>query len=101
MVADKENMREFSVYANVTGNPITNSDYGKVEDYNQNKYPHTKQAYNVTYTEVENIKGVELPSAGGTGTMMFVTIGSIVALAFAVPLITHKKCQFIMTNHCN
>ena len=84
------NIREFSVYANVTGDPA-NAEYGKVEDYNQNYYPYTKQAYNVTYTEVENSKGVELPSTGGTGTMMFVTIGSIVALAFAVLLITHKK----------
>ena len=34
---------------------------------------------------------VELPSTGGAGTMLLITIGSLVALAFAVLLITHKK----------
>ena len=40
---------------------------------------------------VENNKGMELPSTGGKGTMMLITIGSMVAMAFAVLLITHKK----------
>ena len=40
---------------------------------------------------VENNKGMELPSTGGKGTMMLITIGTMVAMAFAVLLITHKK----------
>ena len=40
---------------------------------------------------VENSKGIELPSTGGEGTMRMITIGSIVAIAFAVLLITNKK----------
>ena len=40
---------------------------------------------------VENNKGMELPSTGGKGTMMLIAIGSMVAMAFAVLLITHKK----------
>ena len=40
---------------------------------------------------IANNKGVELPSTGGEGTMRMITIGTIVALAFAVLLITHKK----------
>ena len=41
--------------------------------------------------KVVNNKGVELPSTGGEGTMKMITIGSIVALAFAILLITNKK----------
>ena len=40
---------------------------------------------------VENNKGMELPSTGGKGTMILIAIGSMVAMAFAVLLITHKK----------
>ena len=42
-------------------------------------------------TEVENNKGVELPSTGGQGTMLMITIGTMMAIAFAVLLITQKK----------
>lgn len=49
-----------------------------------------------TYTKVEgegviNNKGLELPSTGGKGTMMLITFGSVIAMAFAVLLITQKK----------
>ena len=47
--------------------------------------------YTATSTIVENSKGVELPSTGGKGTMMLITFGSVVALAFAMLLITQKK----------
>lgn len=50
-----------------------------------------KVTYTATSVVVENSTGVVLPSTGGEGTMMLITIGSIVALAFAVLLITHKK----------
>jgi LPXTG-motif cell wall-anchored protein len=40
---------------------------------------------------IENNSGVELPSTGGVGTMMMITFGTLVAIAFAVLLITQKK----------
>ena len=47
--------------------------------------------YNVYTVSIENNQGTELPSTGGTGTMVLITIGTMVAMAFAVLLITHKK----------
>ena len=47
--------------------------------------------YAVSKIEVVNNKGVELPSTGGEGTMMLITIGTMIAIGFAVFLITHKK----------
>lgn len=47
--------------------------------------------YSVYNTTVVNNQGVELPSTGGEGTMLMITIGTMVALGFAVLLITHKK----------
>ena len=40
---------------------------------------------------IENNSGVELPSTGGQGTMLMITIGTMMAIAFAVLLITQKK----------
>ena len=40
---------------------------------------------------MENSKGVELPSTGGMGTFWLITIGTLLAIGFAVFLITHKK----------
>ena len=50
-----------------------------------------KEIYTVTATTVQNSKGVELPSTGGEGTMTLITIGTLLAIGFAVFLITHKK----------
>ena len=47
--------------------------------------------YTVYTAEVVNNRGVELPSTGGNGTMMMITIGTMIAMAFAVLLITQKK----------
>ena len=47
--------------------------------------------YTVYSKIVENNKGVQLPSTGGTGTMMLITFGTLIAMAFAVLLITQKK----------
>lgn len=47
--------------------------------------------YDVKHVPVTNNKGVELPSTGGEGTMMLITIGTMIAIGFAVFLITHKK----------
>ena len=48
----------------------------------------TYYAFNVS---VENNRGVELPSTGGAGTMMLITLGTLVAAGFAILLITQKK----------
>lgn len=59
-----------------------------VEKTEENEFCDTYYATPVT---VLNSKGIELPSTGGEGTMRMITIGSIVAIAFAVLLITNKK----------
>ena len=58
---------------------------------NTGTYAVGNAQYSVYYTEVINNQGVELPSTGGEGTMIMITVGSIVAMVFAVLLITHKK----------
>ena len=50
-----------------------------------------KHTYTVTSTIVENSKGVELPSTGGEGTFWLITLGTLMAIGFAVFLITNKK----------
>ena len=47
--------------------------------------------YDVKHVPVTNNKGIELPSTGGEGTVMLITIGTLMAIGFAVLLITHKK----------
>jgi LPXTG-motif cell wall-anchored protein len=64
---------------------------GNVVDAQTATGDQVRHTYTATSTIVENSKGVELPSTGGEGTMMLITFGSIVAMAFAVLLITHKK----------
>ncbi len=48
-------------------------------------------SYFVYKTTVINNMGAELPSTGGEGTIRMITIGTMIAMAFAVLLITHKK----------
>lgn len=64
---------------------------GKVVDELSAIEGYTQHNYTVTSTKVENSKGVELPSTGGEGTAMMITIGTMIAMGFAVLLITHKK----------
>ena len=64
---------------------------GNVVDAQTATGDQVKHTYTVTSTVVKNSKGVELPSTGGKGTVMLITIGTMVAMAFAVLLITHKK----------
>ena len=64
---------------------------GNVVDAQNATGDQTKHTYTVTSTIVENSKGVELPSTGGEGTFWLITIGSLLAVGFAVFLITHKK----------
>lgn len=51
----------------------------------------TYKVNNAAEYSIENFSGVELPSTGGEGTMMMITIGTMVAMAFAVLMITQKK----------
>ena len=53
--------------------------------------PSKEITYTVYSATVENSRGVELPSTGGEGTLMLITIGSVIAMGFAVLLITQKK----------
>jgi fimbrial isopeptide formation D2 family protein/LPXTG-motif cell wall-anchored protein len=46
---------------------------------------------NVIKFDVENNKGVELPSTGGIGTTIFYVVGSIMVVAAGVLLITKKR----------
>lgn len=73
---------DFSVYANTKG---------EVADTEQDMEGYTKHTFGVTKATVGNSKGVELPSTGGKGTTMLITFGSLIAIGFAVFLITHKK----------
>ena len=47
--------------------------------------------YVVYSTPIQNNSGIELPSTGGEGTIMLITFGSLIAMAFAVLMITQKK----------
>ena len=76
------NTDNFFVIADASGNVVDKQD--TPEGY----YRHD---YTVTPVLVENEKGVELPSTGGKGTVMMITFGSMIAMAFAVLLITQKK----------
>ena len=78
----EEKSEDFSVYANTSG---------EVADTEQDVAGYTKHTFGVTKATVGNSKGVELPSTGGKGTTMLITFGSLLAIGFAVFLITHKK----------
>lgn len=80
----------------VVSNGLTNftifaDSEGKVKDIVQPENGYTEYHYNVSHTVVQNSKGEELPSTGGVGTFWFVTIGTLLAIGFAVFLITNKK----------
>ena len=77
-----EGTRSFNIFADVNGN---------VADIQQTDGVHTEKVYDLTHTVVHNSKGVELPSTGGEGTFWLITIGSLLAIGFAVFLITNKK----------
>ena len=50
------------------------------------------------YIEVLNSTGVVLPETGGTGTMIFLTVGSLLVLSMGVLLVVRKRMgQVIFT----
>ena len=77
-----EGTKAFSVFADANGN---------VADIQTEDGVHKEVKYDITSTVVHNSKGVVLPSTGGTGTFWLITIGTLLAIGFAIFLITHKK----------
>ena len=77
-----ENIRPFVIFADANGN---------VADIQTTDGVHTEHTLNLTHTVVHNSKGVVLPSTGGEGTFWMITIGTVLAIGFAVFLITNKK----------
>ena len=75
-------MRPFVIYAD---------ENGKVADIQAEDGVYSEQILDVTSTVVHNSKGEMLPSTGGVGTFWFIVIGALLAIGFAVFLITHKK----------
>ena len=73
---------EFYVYADTDGG---------VANIQAADATYAENTFKVTKTVVNNSKGVELPSTGGEGTFWLITIGTLMAIGFAVFLITHKK----------
>lgn len=77
-----QDIRPFVIFAN---------DEGKVADIQTEDGTYKEYKLDLTHTVVHNSKGVELPSTGGEGTFWLITIGTLLAIGFAVFLITHKK----------
>ena len=77
-----KDIRPFSIFADKDGN---------VADIQEENGTHTENRYDLTHTVVHNSQGVVLPSTGGMGTFWLITIGTLLAIGFAVFLITHKK----------
>ena len=77
-----EGIAPFSIFADANGN---------VADIQTTDGVHVENVLNITSTIVHNSKGVVLPSTGGKGTFWLITIGAVLAIGFAVFLITHKK----------
>lgn len=81
-VLNKENAKPFAVYANQDG---------KVADIQSASGDFAENDYLLTNTIVHNSQGTQLPATGGEGTFWLITIGTLMAIGFAVFLITHKK----------
>ena len=77
-----EAIRPFYIYADADGN---------VADIQSEDATHSEKKYDLTHTVVHNSKGVQLPSTGGKGAFMLITFGTMIAICFAVLLITQKK----------
>ena len=77
-----EGTRPFNIFADENGN---------VADIQQTGGIHIEKIYDLTHTVVHNSKGTELPSTGGEGTFLLISIGTMIAIGFAVLMITQKK----------
>ena len=72
----------FTVFAN---------EEGKVADIQQTDGVYAEKNFSLTTVTVQNSKGDELPSTGAECTFWMITIGTLLAIGFAIFLITHKK----------
>ena len=77
-----DSSHSFDIYAEANGD---------VADVQVAGSLYTHYEYSVTQQKVTNNKGHELPSTGGEGTIMMITFGTMVAIVFAVLMITQKK----------
>ena len=64
---------------------------GVVAEGNDVSQDHTRLEYKLTTKDVENSSGTVLPSTGGKGTVLIITIGSILAIGAVIFLVTNKK----------
>ena len=83
--------KEVEVGTNLDNFFVVADTHGNVVDKQDTPEGYYRHDYTVTPVLVENEKGVELPSTGGAGTVMMITFGAMIAMAFAVLLITQKK----------
>ena len=81
-IAAHEENRNFAIFANTNG---------EVKDIQVSDGIYTENLFLVNYKYVHNNRGIELPSTGGEGTAMLITIGALLACGFAVLMITQKK----------
>ena len=77
-----QDIRPFSIFVAVDGT---------VADIQAANNAFSEHKLDLTHIVVHNSKGVVLPSTGGEGTFWLITIGTLLAICFAVFLITHKK----------
>ena len=77
-----ESISSFYIFADKEGN---------VADIQAEDGVYKEHKLDLTHTVVHNSKGFELPSTGGEGTMMLITLGTILTIGFAIFLITNKK----------
>lgn len=81
-VLNNETAKLFTVFADKNG---------EVADIQAATGDYTENEYQITHSIVSNSQGQVLPSTGGEGTFWLITIGTLMAIGFAVFLITHKK----------
>lgn len=74
----------FDVIVDSNNNPV-DTDRSHMQD------GYVIHSWNANSVVVSNSKGVQLPSTGGKGTVMLITFGTMVAIGFAVLMITQKK----------
>ena len=77
-----QDIRPFSIFVAVDGT---------VADIQAANNAFSEHKLDLTHIVVHNSKGVVLPSTGGEGTFWLITIGTVMAIGFAIFLITNKK----------
>lgn len=86
-----ENIVPVTIFASGADQESAATELRTVADLKETDGIHKEKIYNLTSVDVENSTGLELPSTGGTGRTIIFTTGTILAMVFAVLLITHKK----------